>query len=253
MFSWQKIFKKPLIIAHRGASTAAPENTMAAFKKAIEDKSHAIEVDVRLTRDNEVVVIHDSRLERTTNGRGKISDYCLKDLQTFDNGSWFHPKFSDEKILTLSQMIKLTNHNIGINIEIKPLTKRQDIIVEKCIALIQSFRIQKRVLISSFQHSLIKKVKSLDPTIMTGIIYSPVIHFGKKPAILTSKYNANAFIISKNYLRENMVKDAHENNLAIFVYTVNDYHDLERMIKFEVDGVMTNSPRNIYRILEARR
>lgn len=252
MFSWHKISKKPLIIAHRGASATAPENTMAAFKKAIEDKAQAIEVDVRLTRDNEVVVIHDSRLERTTNGRGKIADYYLKDLQTLDNGFWFHPKYSGEKILTLSQIIKLTNNKIGINIEIKPLDKRQDIIVEKCVALTQNCRTQKRVLISSFQHSLIKKVKSLDPTIMTGIIYSPVIHFGKKPATLASKYNADAFVISKNYLRENMVKEAHENNLAVLVYTVDDYHDLERMIKFEVDGVMTNTPRNIYRILEAR-
>lgn len=253
MFSWKKLPERPIVIAHRGASASAPENTIAAFQKAAEDGAHAIELDVRLSRDKEIIVIHDSRLERTTNGRGKVSDYNLKDIQNFDNGSWFSSRFSREYIPTLEQVIKLTNKKVGINLEIKSLPKREILpIVEKCIALVQKYRIQKSVLLSSFDHSIVKTIKKIDSSLTTGIIYSPVINFRKNPSELAMKYDANAIVVSKNYLRDKMVEDAHKNMLTIYVYKVENVKQLERMINSKVDGVMTSSPKGIRNFLRNR-
>lgn len=250
MFSWRKLAEKPIVIAHRGSSDSAPENTMAAFKKAVEERAHAIELDVRLTRDNKVIVIHDSRLERTTNGRGKVSDFDLTDLAAFDNGSWYHPKFSSEKIPTFSEVSKLTNTKVGLNIELKSLEKHQKLLAENCVSLIQQNKLQKSVLISSFEHSVVSHVKKLDKTIMTAIIYSPVIHLGRNPSALAKKFDADAFVISRNYLRDNMVTEAHDSGIAVFVYTIENWSQLERMVNAKVDGVMTSSPKTIRRLLE---
>jgi glycerophosphoryl diester phosphodiesterase len=250
LFSWRKAAEKPIVIAHRGSSDSVPENTMAAFRKAIEDRTHAIELDVRLTLDNEVVIIHDSRLERTTNGRGKVSDFRLSDLQIYDNGLWYNPKFSGEKIPTLEEVCKLANTKVGLNIEIKPVEKNQKLLAENCVGLVQRFKLQKSALISSFEHSIVSTVKKLDSGIMTAIIYSPVIHLGKNPSLLAKKFDADAFVISRNYLRDNMVSEAHSNGIAVFVYTVENWSQLERMVNAKVDGVMTSSPRTIRRLLE---
>lgn len=250
MFSWQKFSEKPIVIAHRGSSDSAPENTMAAFKKAIEDRAHAIELDVRLTHDNKVIVIHDSRLERTTNGRGKVSDFNIEQLSAFDNGSWFNPKFSAEKIPSLSDILKLTSTKVGLNVEVKPVDKNQKLLTETCVSLIQQYKLQKSVLISSFEHAAISAVKRLDKTIMTAIIYSPVIHLGKNPSSLAKKFEADAFVISRNYLRDNMVIEAHNNGILVFVYTVDNWSQLERMVNAKVDGIMTSFPRTIRRLLE---
>jgi glycerophosphoryl diester phosphodiesterase len=250
LFSWRKLAEKPFVIAHRGSSDSVPENTMAAFKKAIEDRAQAIELDVRLSRDDEVVIIHDSRLERTTNGRGKVSDFNLTDLRTYDNGLWYNPKFSGEKIPTLSEVCKLTNAKVGLDIEIKPVEKHQKLLAENCVQIIQQYKLQKSVLISSFEHSVVSAVKKIDSSIMTAIIYSPVIHLGRNPSVLAKKFDADAFVISRNYLRDNMVIEAHTNKIAVFVYTIENWSQLERMVNAKVDGVMTSSPRTIRRLLE---
>src|SRR5512140_126848 len=100
MFSWLQARSRPLVVAHRGSSVVAPENTLAAFRQALEDGAQAIELDVRLTADEEVIIFHDRNLNRTTNGRGKAGRYRLAELRRLSAGSWFHPKFAREKIPT---------------------------------------------------------------------------------------------------------------------------------------------------------
>ena len=249
MFKWIKITNRPIIIAHRGASAVAPENTVSAFLKAVETKADAVELDIRITCDNEIVVIHDSRLDRTTNGHGRVSDFTLEEIKKLDAGSWFHSKFYKEQIPTFSEIIESLTQKVGINIEIKPSNTQQNIIIRKCVELIQKNKLHKRVLISSFQHRLTQKIKLIDKNILTGIIYSPMIHLGAKPANLVTKYKADAFIISKNYLRENIVRDVQSCGAIVLVYTVENYDDFRRMSKFGVDGVMTNSPSSIYKMI----
>lgn len=244
MFSW-KTTDKPIVIAHRGASVTAPENTIAAFTKAIEDGTHAIELDVRLSHDNKVIVIHDSRLERTTNGRGKVEDFDLEDLKNFDAGSWFNPKFSAEAIPTLEEVFKLVNKKVGINIEIKQKIKNKNKIISSCVELAHKYKKHKSILITSFEHSLVKKVKQLDSSMMTGIIYSPVIHLGNSPISLARQYLADVIVVSRNYLREKMVIDAHNEKKMVFVYTIENRNHFDSMVNLKVDGIITNIPKSM--------
>lgn len=108
-----------MVIAHRGFSGQAPENTLASFQKAVELGSDMIELDVRFSKDGQVVVIHDDTIDRTTNGRGKVADYTLKELKQFDAGSWFAPQFSGERIPTLKEVLELVKGKVLVNIEIK--------------------------------------------------------------------------------------------------------------------------------------
>src|SRR3972149_9393656 len=107
-----------MVIAHRGFSGQAPENTLASFKKARELGSDMIELDVRFSKDGHMVVMHDDTLDRTTNGRGKVADYTLKELKQLDAGSWFAPQFSDERIPNLNEVLELAKGKILVNIEI---------------------------------------------------------------------------------------------------------------------------------------
>src|SRR6185312_10188996 len=127
------------IIAHRGASALAPENTLAAFRKASEIGANWVEFDVMLTQDNEVVVIHDETLDRTTNGKGLVSDHPYRYLATLDAGSWFDPKFSEEKIPTLAQVIDTLRHyQLAANIEIKPAVGKEEETVKRVLQVIDA-------------------------------------------------------------------------------------------------------------------
>ena len=110
----------PVVIAHRGFSEEAPENSLAAFQKALEAKAEMIELDVRLSSDGEFVVFHDKKLNRTSEGKGVLKNFTAKELAGLDNGSWFSRKFSRERIPLLKDILPLTKRGIGINIEIKP-------------------------------------------------------------------------------------------------------------------------------------
>lgn len=249
MFNWKKIKEFPVVIAHRGSSEFAPENTLSAFRKALKDGAHAIELDARLTKDKEIVVIHDSKLDRTTNGYGKVEDMFLKDLKKFDAGSWFSPAYSSERIPTLEEVFKLLKKKIGINIEIKPRIKHPEFMIKKCIELIEKYALHKCVLISSFEHSLVRKVKILDERISTGILYSPMTHFGKSVVNLAKSNFADFVIISRNYVKEELVKKVHEAKLHCFVYNIENRLHLKKMLNFKVDGIITNSPKSIINYL----
>src|SRR5690625_6609337 len=117
--NFRSVKMKPLIIAHRGASGNAPENTLAAFQLAVEEGADGIELDVHLSKDGELVVIHDDTLDRTTNGTGRVQDKDLDELKTYDAGSWFDSKFASERIPLLQEVIDILPDDVFLNVEIK--------------------------------------------------------------------------------------------------------------------------------------
>src|SRR5690606_9559351 len=142
-----------MVIAHRGFSGAAPENTLAAFRKGIEIGSDMIELDVHLSRDGELVVIHDETLERTTNGKGRVADNTLMELKDLDAGSSFAPQFSGEKIPTLIEVIELAKGRVLVNIEIKnPTHQRYSIteLAEKTLREVKKAGMIDKFIFSSF-------------------------------------------------------------------------------------------------------
>ena len=251
MFSWRSPRSLPLLVAHRGSSTVAPENTLAAFQQALADGADAIELDVRRSRDGEAVVIHDARLERTTNGRGKVEEYNLRELRRLSAGEWFHKKFSSERIPTLDDVFECMGGKMGINIEIKTETTRRltGELVERCIHVVRKYRASRYVMISSFHHPFVNYAKALDPAITAGVLYHPVRHYRRSANVLVAAANAEFFICHRNAIRGKNIRGIHKNGYLVGVYTVDTKKSLERMLGMGVDCIFSNAPGTIKREL----
>jgi len=230
----------------------APENTLAAFRRAITDGADAIELDVRLTSDGEVVVIHDSRLERTTNGRGWVERTTLADLQRLSAGAWFHRKFSGERIPTLAEVLRITRTRIGVNIEIKNRRsgrKRFDI-VERTCAIVEDYGSLSTVLISSFNHAHVKRVREIQPKILTGVLYHPVKHFRRSPSRLAAAAGAGAFICSKNVFRSRTAIGLASHRMLSGVYSINDARTLRRVLTGGANLIYSDRVADLRRLLD---
>jgi glycerophosphoryl diester phosphodiesterase len=163
---------KPIIIAHRGASKHAPENTIAAFRKALELGAEGIELDVHLSADGHLVVIHDEKVDRTSNGNGWVKEKTLEELKALDFGSWFTQEFKGEAIPTLDEALELLQPWTGIiNIEIKGGSILYPGIEKEVVKKIEKFKLEDKMIISSFNHYSLVEVKKLNPKIKTGILY----------------------------------------------------------------------------------
>ncbi len=245
---FESFFKSssPLLIAHRGFSAIAPENTISAFKYAIRSKADMIELDVRLTKDGTPVVIHDAKVDRTTNGTGKVKNFYLWLLRDLDAGSWFHPKYKGEKIPTLEEVLKFANGKIPINIEIKSSTEK-DKLTERVLAVVFENEYDKKVLISSFDPRILKKIKKLTDELPTAFLYHYPVYFN--PAKTLEKLGAIALIHNFKFTTPKLVKKIHDAGFKIIVYTVNKPDDIRKMIDIGVDGIITDNVRLARRIL----
>lgn len=247
MFSWKQIERSPLVIAHRGASGSAPENTLAAFEQAIQQGADAIELDVRLSKDKEVVVFHDATLQRTTNGRGYVRNHTLTELKKLDAGSWFGPSFRGERIPTLGEVFQFVNERVGINIEVKHVLGAQASreIVHHCLKVIERFQASGYVLVSSFQHSLLRLVRKENPDVAIGILYHPLHLAAQSPSRLLRKVEANFFVCGMRFLRRRMVADVHRHAIAVAAYTINTEPAVRRCLALGIKGIITNVPEKV--------
>lgn len=212
------------IIAHRGASFFEPENTLRAIKRAIEMNADFVEIDVRMSKDKELVVMHDADINRTTNGSGLVKDLKLSELKTLDAGL-------GDVIPTLDEVITCVKNKIGLVIEIKePGTEIK--VLEK----IAENKLENTIL-TSFYHKSIKNAKELNPSINAGII------FACQPVNVNQMaFNANANIIfpSYRYMNIEMVKKAKEHGILVYPWTIDDPLIFEKFAKMGVDGIVTN-------------
>jgi glycerophosphoryl diester phosphodiesterase len=235
----------PLIAAHRGSSGEAPENTMAAFRLAVEQQADWIELDVRLTKDFFLVVHHDRNVERTTNGKGSIWNFTLEELRMLDAGSWFGPQFKGERIPTLRQVMELLlPTDVKLNIEVKTDGDPRKYIAleEACILAVLEKRFEERAMISSFNHEFVKRVHNLYPSINTGVLYVPVLDRMKKPSKLAKSLGAKTFICSRTQIRKPMVEDARGGKTRIACYGVNSERHIAEIARMGVDMVITDFP-----------
>lgn len=161
------------IIAHRGASEQAPENTFAAFEKAVELGADAIEIDVQLSADGQLVVMHDETLDRTTDGTGLVSHHTVEQLIELDAGSWFGPQFSDQRVPTLIQVLSWAEGRCRVDIEVKNKTARE-IPVQTLATLVAEAGAENRVAITSFERDFIESLQRLFPHLEVGLLISPI-------------------------------------------------------------------------------
>jgi len=233
--------KETKIIAHRGASAYAPENTMAAFRKALDMKADGIELDVHLTKDNHIVVIHDGNVDRTSNGSGIIADMTLKELRQLDFGSWFSEEFGGEKIPTLEEVLDLLKGWNGLlNIELKMVRPGlYEGLEKKVIDMVKSYNMLENTIISSFNHYSLANVKKIESNMKIGLLYSAGIY---EPWNYAASLNADA--IHPNYISivPEIVESCHAHNIQVNPYTVNNPEHILYMLKAKVDGIITNVP-----------
>jgi glycerophosphoryl diester phosphodiesterase len=220
-----------LIIGHRGASAISPANTLKAFKKAIELKADYVEFDIHITKDEEIVIIHDSDTYNTTGVNGLVKDMTLEQLKQLNAGD-------GEKIPTLKELISIANNKIGLQIEIKATN-----LLEKLIDILKKENLLKTPIISSFMIDELLKLKQLKPELKVGLLTSVEL---RKPKLLMRKIDKIAkndfFSIHPYYSNTNkeVVDYAHDLGLKVIVWTVNDKNNIENLIEIGVDGIITD-------------
>lgn len=234
----------PYIIAHRGISAKAPENTLAAFERAAQVPGiDMIELDVRLSKDNEVIVLHDRTLQRTTTGNGPARSYTLDELKSFDAGSWFHPSYASERIPTLREVLEAVGTKLWVNIEVKSdLFHREDpeYLAQRVLAVVRDCEMSARVLVSSFDHAIVAAVKRLEPNIATGVLYNFFRNVFLRPSTLAMRVGAQVFICARHELQWWMIEDAHRHGIAVYVYTLDSVPHALRVKERGVDGILSN-------------
>ena len=243
--------ERPRVIAHRGSSGTAPENTMAAFREAAASGADMIELDVRLTRDGQCVVLHDRTLRRTTGVRGRVWEAKMADILRLDAGSWFGPRFRGERVPTLREVLSWVPRTLGLNIEIKtdgdPRPCR--VAAQACVSAIRELSAARTLLVSSFDRRVLRHLHGLMPELPTGVLYVPPRgDKGGSPA-LTRTSRHRALICSRTQLRRYVARDARRHGLLLYCYTINHHHHLARALAHGVDGVITDYPARLCRLL----
>ncbi|MEL7626936.1 MAG: glycerophosphodiester phosphodiesterase family protein [Anaerolineaceae bacterium] len=242
---------KPLIIAHRGASALAPENTMAAFRLAKQLGADGIELDVMLSADEKLVVIHDLSLARTTNGQGKVSEMRWNQLKILDAGSKFNARFAGEPLPLLGQVFEELGGQFLINVELKNYATPFDHLTEKVIALIQKMRLKDSVLLSSFLPRNLRKAERLDPSIKRGLLRLPRLSRFPYSVWLDRRYHYDALHPYFEDVTPKMIYHQHAQNKEVNVWTVDKDEDLLRMKEFGVDMIICNDPAHAREIIGA--
>ncbi|NLY61417.1 MAG: glycerophosphodiester phosphodiesterase [Clostridiales bacterium] len=232
--------KMALVIAHRGASAYAPENTVPAFEKALELGTEGIELDVHMTADGEIVVIHDFSIDRTSNGKGMIKDFTLDDIKKFDFGSWFGPEYKGVSIPTLSEVLQLLRDWDGLlNIEVKSGPIFYKGIEEKLIDMVKAYDFSERVIFSSFNHYSLRDIKTIDPSMKIGLLYMAGL---VEPYNYAKSLGAEALHPYYYNIVPEVVEGCKKNGIKLNPFTINNKKEIEMIMKAGVDGIITDYP-----------
>lgn len=232
------------VIAHRGASTVAPENTLAAFREAVRVGADLIELDIRLSRDGEVVVFHDRDLSRTSDGTGPVEDKTLAELKRLDAGSHFSEDYVGERIPTLEEVIRdLLPSRIGLCIELKIDKGREELrpeLVDRALDLLERTRFKERVILASFDRKSLRISKASRPEIRTGLIFN-------KDEVWTEcaeeGYAEIDFLsVCWNIVTAPRLTAAHRAGRKVIAWTIDRDMELDRVLPLGVDGIASNNP-----------
>lgn len=235
-----------LIIGHRGASGHAPENTMAAFKKAVALGATFIETDLQLSRDARFVAIHDDTVNRTTNGQGKVHDQTLGVLRQLDAGSWFGSEFTGERIPTLEEILEFAKRNdIVFYLELKPTGSWGG--EHALIGALRDSGEIARVVVISFDHAILASLRKIEPTLMTGVLYDGQISDPLKVAV---EMGARQVAARGDLVTPHMIKAAHKQDLQVVCWTVNHPAHMRLLVAAGVDGIMSDYPDRIVAALK---
>ncbi len=240
------MFGKTIIYAHRGASGTAPENTMAAFRKAVEVGSHGIECDAQMSKDGKLVVCHDELLNRTTNGKGFIKDMNYDAIKALDAGSWFDPGFAGERIPLLEELLELVKSSgIYLNIELKTGVVLYEGIEDRVVEMVRSYGLQEKVILSSFNHYSIYDVKQKYPEILTGALYMEGLYNPWNYFDTLGCDCAHPFYLAA---QPPIIQGLLQHGYTINAFTIDDPKTAAQLCQLGVEGIITNYPERMLNI-----
>lgn len=232
------------VTAHRGNSTRAPENTIASVKKAIEVKADYAEIDVRETKDGEIIVFHDSNLKRMGKVNKNVWEMDYKDIKNIDIGIYFDKEFAGEKVPLLEEVVSISKDKIKLNIEIKGDNNSKNL-VRKVVEIIEYNDIINDCVITSLEYNDIKEVKERNPKIKTGYI----MYLAKGDL---NNLKSDFYSVEESIVNSNLINEIHANGKEIHVWTVNDSKEMERLINMGVDNIITDEVETLKDILKMR-
>ncbi len=250
-----RVTAKPLIIAHRGSSLLAPENTLAAFRRAIDDGAEGIEFDVRLAKDGVAVVFHDATLSRTARREGRISDFDSAELREFDIGSWFsevkrkyaNPEFAKERVVTLGDTLAFLKGFKGlIYVELKCRDSEVALLTKAVCRVIRDSDLIGQIIVKSFKLAVIPRVRMLCPIVRTAALFAPkimtILRKEKHLVKIADEFGADEISIHFSLATQKLMEKAKQRNLPVTIWTADSPRWVKRGIKLGLNAIITNNP-----------
>lgn len=238
------------VIAHRGASFSAPENTMPAFKLALEIGADGIETDVQFTKDRVPVLIHDVSVNRTTNSKGYVKNYTFEELQALDAGTWFHNDFKEAQIISLESFLKwFKDTDLKLHLELKNNRFTYEDLEATVFQLLKKYHLLERSAISTFNAKSVKRMEHIQDEIEVALLLSK---HRRKLIPFAKSLGVKALHVEYPMLSDEFVELCKKENMLLRVYTVNDIAHMQQCFSYEVDTIFTDKPdeclkqRNIY-------
>jgi glycerophosphoryl diester phosphodiesterase len=238
---------KVLVIAHRGAMGHAPENTMASFQMGCEMGADLIELDIHMSRDGQIIVMHDGDVSRTTNGSGHIKDLTLEEIRSLDAGSHFGSDFKEERVPVLSEVLAWAKDKAPLVVEVKGDPHTAEGIEERLVDLLREKDMLDRVMVISFHHTCVRRVKELESSVATGVLFT-----GRFINTLDAARAARANSVrpSWKYWSTDLVDEVHSAGLTASTWTINDEETVQYLVGLGIDSIGTNYPDRLRAVLD---
>ncbi len=240
--------RKIALIAHRGASSVAPENTLSSIKEALQSPADFIEIDIHQTTDGEVVVMHDASVDRTTNGKGEIAELTLAEIKKLDAGSWFDSTYTNEQVPTLEEVLKLVKGRKKLLIEVKKGDNFYLGIEDKTIALIQKYQAQNWCILQSFYDEILQNIwKNEYPVASHKLIIGKIpwlpVYFDHtiRWGSFDKYYRASAINLNQYFASKSIIRHIHTNGFKTYIWTVDKPNAINRLVDWGADGIITNA------------
>ena len=237
------------VLAHRGASAYAPENTLPAFRLAIEQRADWLELDVQQTKDGQLVVFHDLRMERTTNGTGALRDLTLEQVRQLDAGRWYGPRFAGERVPTFEEVVALAQEQ---GVRIFPEVKDPRLypgIEERVAAVISAYGYEDQTIIQSFDMASLERLRQANPRLKLAALYTAASPLRGDPPAGVSVVGPPWELVT---LDPSLVRDAHAGGRQVVVWSVEGRADVRPLLDARVDGIITSRPDVVRAMLEGR-
>ncbi len=244
-----------LVIGHRGAMGYAPENTLVSFEEGIRRGADLIELDVQLTQDGKIVVMHDTSVDRTTDGSGVVRDLPWRKIQTLDAGIWYGPDYAQEGVPCLEDVIArfrdkktASRNDLGFVIELKTIRGSGGSLADAVVELLMKENFTDRCMIISFDTVALQEVRSAHKTLPTGLLFNEESEEGRIDQ--AKAIGAQAIFPRKTWVTSKGISVAHKAGLTVGTWTCNTKNEMKRMIECGVDAIATNYPDRLRSLME---